>query len=226
MHRRRGIVRVSITRLATRLSEYEGKTDQPSTLDRAHHMSQRLNDLDSEFKCHHCVLVDLIDDEEGVLREQKILDEHNVHPISFVHDNDIDNVFLLAARIEHLIYTFSSSEDSDSRKIASRRLFRLGKKFASIKDAISSLTEDTEPCLVQQYGEQIQDIKKELVDTHNSLLTVELNEADELAIKLSQLEGDVFYFSLRIKRLTYASSTSSSSPTPLTKGTGVKLPKL
>ena len=68
MHRRRGIVRASITRLATRLSEYEGKTDQPSTLDHAHRMSQRLNDLDSEFKCHHYGVVDLIDDEEGVLR--------------------------------------------------------------------------------------------------------------------------------------------------------------
>ena len=31
MHRRRGIVRASITRLATRLSEYEGKTDKRQT---------------------------------------------------------------------------------------------------------------------------------------------------------------------------------------------------
>ena len=114
-------------------------------------------------------------------------------------DEHDDNVFLLSARIKHLISTCSSSEDSDYRKIASRRLFRLGKNLASIKDAISSLVEDTEPCLLQQYGEQIQDIKKELVDTNNSLLAIELNESDELAIKLSQLESGVFDCSLRIK---------------------------
>jgi len=40
-------------------------------------MSQRLDTLDSEFKCHHYGLIDLIEDEEGIIREQDILDEHD-----------------------------------------------------------------------------------------------------------------------------------------------------
>ena len=78
--------RERLINLATRLSDLEGKTNQLSTLDHAHCMSPRLNDLDSEFKGHCYGLVDLIDDEEGVLKKQKILDEH-------------DNDFLLAVRI-------------------------------------------------------------------------------------------------------------------------------
>ena len=55
----------------------ESKADQPTTLDLARQMSQRLENLDSDFKLHHYPLIDLIDDTETILKEQDILDGHD-----------------------------------------------------------------------------------------------------------------------------------------------------
>ena len=57
LRRRRGIVKASITRLNTRLTELETKVHEPSTLSHAKKLSAKLESLDSEFKVHHYGIV-------------------------------------------------------------------------------------------------------------------------------------------------------------------------
>lgn len=57
--------------LSTRLKDLEGETDQPAAFDLAQRMSLRPESLDSEFRTHHYALVDLVDD-EGVLGKEQI----------------------------------------------------------------------------------------------------------------------------------------------------------
>ena len=50
LRRRRGVVKASITRLNTRLTELETKVHEPSILSHTQKLSAKLESLDSEFK--------------------------------------------------------------------------------------------------------------------------------------------------------------------------------
>ena len=78
LSREGGVVRASVTRLATRLRELESKVDAPTTPSFAQRMSTKLDTLDSDFKAHHLAVIDAIaGDEEGLTKEQEILDAHD-----------------------------------------------------------------------------------------------------------------------------------------------------
>ena len=51
--KRRGVVHASITRLTNRLKDLEAEVGVDKTLELAQRMSQKLSDLDSEFRTHH-----------------------------------------------------------------------------------------------------------------------------------------------------------------------------
>ena len=69
-------------------------------------------------------------------------------------------------------------------------------------------------------------MKKELGDVRNTLLSLDLNESDELCASQASLDKRVFDYSLRIKKLLFASSHAHDSTTASPDGKGVKLPKL
>ena len=77
LRKRRGVARASITRLMKRLKDLESDTDKPTALDLARGMTRKLDAMDSEFRIHHHALVDVIDDEEALLMEQKTLDDYD-----------------------------------------------------------------------------------------------------------------------------------------------------
>ena len=175
----------------------------------------RLDVLDSEFRTHHHAIVDFIDDEEALQREQSTLDEYD------------DCVAELAARMQQLISVCTSSSDSSPREIASRRLSRLQKNLSSISTEIATLSgRPDDSCLLLQYEDQLSDCKKELTDVRNSLLPHDLEETDGLSTLLVSLEKQVFDCSLKIKQLLHALSHSHDPPTASLDGKGVKLPKL
>ena len=64
--KRRGVACASITRPTNRLKDLEGEGEGEGTrtLELAKRMSQKLTDLDSEFRTHHHTVVDLIDDDD------------------------------------------------------------------------------------------------------------------------------------------------------------------
>ena len=126
LRKRRGVICASITRLTNRLKDLEKETDRSTTLELARGMTRKLDALDSDFRTHHHALIDLIDDEETLLREQSTLDEHD------------DFVAELAARIERLISLCAAASDSSPRKIASLRLSHSRKTLSSISETITS----------------------------------------------------------------------------------------
>ena len=75
--KRRGVVKASITRLGSCLKELESKVEEPTTHDHAQRLATKLETLDAEFKTHHFSLIDLIDDDETLEKEQETLDQHD-----------------------------------------------------------------------------------------------------------------------------------------------------
>ena len=84
---RREISRTSLTKLATKPNDLENKADEPTTLDLARRLKDRLDTLDSEFKTHHYAVVEQIEDGTDLDREQETLDNH---------DNDVSAIALIA----------------------------------------------------------------------------------------------------------------------------------
>lgn len=79
LRKRRGVVRASITRLGTRLRELEETADQPRTPD---HTRQLLQSLNEDFKKHHFELIDKVDSDEALEKEQTVLAKHDEIPLS------------------------------------------------------------------------------------------------------------------------------------------------
>ena len=168
----------------------ESSTDNPATLELAQGTTSKLDTLDKDFRTHHHALVDLIDDEETLLAEQTTLGEHD------------DLIAELSAHTQQLINACTPSSDTPLRKIASRRLTHLKKALSSIKTAITSSDDElVDVCLLSQYEEKLGDCKKELVDVRNSLLSLDMEETDEVYTSQVALEGEIFDCSLQIKKL-------------------------
>ena len=222
LRRRRGIPKASITRLTTKLNELEAQSHEPSTVNLARRMPQRLDSLDAEFKKHHYALIDAIEeaDEETLSKEQDELDQHD------------DLITDLSMRIEKLITTCNLNSDSGARKMASRRLTHLKSNLAGVEAAVRSLKTDTaEIHVLHQYQEQLSDFKGELAEIRQTLLSLGLVEGDELETSMNTLDKAMFDCGLELKRLIYTSTpTRSSEPTVVDKtppaSKGVKLPKI
>ena len=111
--------------------------------------------------------------------------------------------------------------ESADHKAASRKLSHLEKSLTSINDAISSLTIESEPCLIAVRRTSSR------LHTRNTLLSLDV-DSGELMTKLECLDRGIFDCLLKIKRLTYSTSTSAptDSATSAIEGSVVKLPKL
>ena len=138
-----------------------------------------------------------------------MLDEHD----DFVAD--------LAVHIQQLINICTSSSETSPCKIASRRLSHLQRNLSSISAAITSLPGGpNDICILRQYQEQLGHCKKELADVRGSLLSLDLEEADELSALQTNLEKEIFDCFLKL----HASSHPHDPPTTSSDGKGVKLP--
>ena len=82
LRRRRGVTKASITKLSTRLSEFEAKIDDPMTLGHTQKLQKKLEALDSEFKQQHLTVIDSIPEDDqlddNLAKEQNELDEHDL----------------------------------------------------------------------------------------------------------------------------------------------------
>ena len=211
--KRRGVIRASLTRLRTKLSELEGTLEQPGTVDAAKRLLTRLEDLDKDFKVHHFAIVDFIEDEESLQGEQEALDNHD------------DDVTQLGVRLQQLISACSSPSDSNPRKVPLKRLSRLQKILSSISDSITSLPAGSDcMCLLHQYEEQLSEMKGELSDIRNGLFALDLEDTDELSETQVTVEKAVFDCALEVKKLLQSRTLPSSKSA--SDSTGVKLPKL
>ena len=168
--KRRSVVKASITRLNSRLKELESKVEEPVTHDHTQRLYTKLDTLDAEFKTHHFALIDLIDDDETMGKEQEALDQHD------------DDVAALAVSLQKLITVSSAMPtNSDHRKVLTCKLQHLEKSLTLVSENISSLSSHPEDiCRLQQHEEQLSDYKKDLAEFRNSLLSSSIEEDDEL----------------------------------------------
>ena len=70
--RKSGVARGSITRLHKKVQDLQNRPDSESaeTLAHCHRISDKLKELDTEFKTQHLSLTELLEDEADLEREQ------------------------------------------------------------------------------------------------------------------------------------------------------------
>ena len=177
--KRRGVARASLTRLGNRIKDLEGEDTEPKTWELAQRMSQKLLDLDAEFRAHHHALIDLTDDEDALAKEQEALDSHD------------DLVAELTVRVKQVTAISSPSSNESSRRIASRKLVHLHKSLVSITSVVcDASTTISDTCLLRQYEERTNDINRDLVKTRDDLHGMELSDDDKLFELQDSLEID------------------------------------
>ena len=175
--KKRGTVKASITRFLARIGELETAVDQPDTLNHTQRSLIRLETLNSEYKVHHFPLIDLIEDEAVLQREQEDLDNHD------------DVVFDVSVCIEKLVNSCTTAtKGPDIHKTSSHRLKYLQKNLLAVRDKISELSEGPEDkCHLKQHEEQLADYKKDLADLQTQLLSLDISDEDELFVEHSAL---------------------------------------
>ena len=124
LKRRRGVVKASITRLATKVTELETIDHNLSVATRAQRLVRKLETLETDFKTHHFGVIDALDSEDLVGGEQDVLDQHD------------DDVAELHSRLEVLcgssLATHVSSGLIPDRTIVERRLTHLQARLVAV----------------------------------------------------------------------------------------------
>lgn len=164
--RKRGVVKRSIANLNKRLIELEASTEAP---DEVHCHAQRLQDrlqaLDTEFRSLHYQIVESIDEseKETIDTEQATLDKH---------DTDVDSY---SVRIHQLFVATATSSTTagapDKSSSLTRILDSLKKSFQDIGSALAG-KDLTDVALIQQYQEELMDLKSELSTCREMLTTL------------------------------------------------------
>ena len=209
--RRRGVVKASITKLTDRVLDLESRVALSHT-DRleAKRFQERLTNLDAEFRMYHLAVVDLLEEEGDLAKEQADLDDHD------------DRVTDLLRRLTHLATPEDRAEKAklDPRQCLQRRLAHLEANLRKVSDAVSAAAEKTEVdrCLLEQYDEQQNGFKLELYDISRGILSMD-GDVSELSDYEARLSKAIFDVCLRIRRLLHI-------PVPVAQRDGIKLPKI
>ena len=125
LKRRRGVTRASITRVGTRLRDFEAKRDQPDTPAAAQQLCSKLRAIDAEFKTIHFQIVDLLDKDEDLDREQVIFDEHE------------DRVSAFSLRIQSLTHSPTPAVGSSEKNLVSKKLRHLEKAVTTAQAGVT-----------------------------------------------------------------------------------------
>ena len=217
--RRRGVTRSSVTRLIAKFEELENNAalDSAPKLEVARQIKTRLSMLDADFRTQHLDVVDLVESEDVLAKEQAVLDEHD------------DRVTELASSIQCLLNGLTSSALSpkcslgpaSGRSVASRRLRQIQDRLSAVGDNLSTPSQDYE---IRQIEEEIADIKLELRSVSSDLATLNLPEDDDLFEIEKQIRSVIYAHSLSAKKTL--AGMRSATPTLAASSSGVKLPKI
>ena len=142
------------------------------------------------------------------------------------HDDIVDDANL---RVKLLISICSSSANLSKHKAISRRLSQLEKAVRSVCDSIISLNVRLDVCLIRQCEERLQVHKMDLRELSASILTICLEDSEELYACQNGLEKLILENDLIVKKLLVSgipSTTSDLMHISTSEGKGVSLPKL
>ena len=198
----RNVVSVSITHLAKRLENLE-RNQMEANLHHAQDIERQLNSLDSEFWKRHFAVIDLIDDETLLSREQELLDNH---------DDLVSSLFVRISLLQS-----SMSTEQQRRKCLSELCY-LQKKILSIHDNVTSSTPESH---LHQYAKTIRSYKAELRKICLESYNLDVSDSDEIYSLESQLDEDVFNCCLKIRRLLPSANTSLTPSSLLESDKGI-----
>lgn len=207
--KRRTIVRSSLTKLSTNLTELEARPHDPTLLESAKNLAEKLKSLEQEFKNHQLSIIDRFED-ENLMEEQESLEENN------------DIVSGYSIRIQRLITAATPSTMPDTVRMVTKQLALLHAKVESISETIRTL--DDEEDLVytlEEYRDQMIEIKVELTQLNTSLLTSEAAFEDAVMRDLTKTVRTVFTCIIAIKKRLRSINAAMLSESSVTK-----LPKL
>ena len=137
--RRRGASRGSVTRLTKKLKDLEGRAGNPATLAAAQQMKKSLENVDAAFKTHHFSLIELIEADADLEKEQEVLD---------AHDELVDDLLI---RTDRLILSCTVNVDPELRSTTSKRITRLEKTISTVDAEIAKISDPPiDLCLVRQ----------------------------------------------------------------------------
>ena len=215
--KRRAVVRGSITKLDTKLTELESHPSSPNIVENTRNLADRLKSLKQEFKNHQLAIIDRTDTDDELAEEQQELDQQE------------DIFSALNIRIQHLLSHATSSRISDSVRVAGRQLALLQTDLQSICDTVTGLDdkEDGIECILEEYRDRAGEIKAELAKLRTSLLSSETEDA--VMTDLTRVEKLSFDCLLIVKkRIRSIASTTATAASPAgTSGSSTtKLPKL
>ena len=178
-------------------------------------MASRLDTSDGDFKTLYFQIADLISDENGeeLGKEQDALDKHE------------DDVSSLSVCLHKLLEKSHSPSNLGNHKALSRKLLCQESNLKSTEMFLKSLPAAPDDLsLVDQHRERLTDHKTELAAIYDDLLSLDLEEGDDLFALHARLEKLLFECSHQAKRQLSLLSKPATSPAVDSKG--VKLPKL
>jgi len=126
----------------------------------------------------------------------------------------------LTIHVQLLISILSPSTADGLSKITTRHLTRLQEKLTVIEGAVSAIPEDRDDddsaCTLEQYADQITDLKAELKDSQTRMLNLELVVEDPIIRTQDEIEQTIFQCSVAIRKGLRAltDATTCDTPTP------------
>ena len=214
--RKRGIVKRSITRLVNTLKTLEATPHAPGVVNQAKQLVTKLEGFDKDFRSVHYDVVDLFEeDSEDLEKEHEVLDKHE------------DDVTATSLRLQKLITLSSSTMDAGGEKASSRKLSRLEHRLKATNEALALLGEDHDDVpLLEQYQEQMDDIKKEFSAIYEEFVAIDLPDDHILVTQHADLEKLHFDCSHLIKKLLSSHASHTTKATATSSDKTSKLPKL
>ena len=161
-------------------------------------------------------IIDFTNDDDALTAEQQELDDHD------------DCVSKLMIRTLRLISTLSPTATDGLCRTLTRCLERLREKLAEAVNAIPEDRSDGDSaCTLEQYAEQIADIKVEMKDICTCILNIELTGDDPITGTQNAIEQMIFRCSVAIRKRLRASTdtVTREAVTTTPKTPGAKLPK-
>ena len=227
--RRRGAIKARIAKLTTKVAELEGRESDPSISTHAQQLFKRLGNLDSDYKTCHFAVIDVLDDEQQLADEQETLDNHDDEVADL--DLRIQALMVAAATPPPPITTTTDARPLTNCAILERRSVQLQARLVTIHEKIGGLKDDgSEVHLVYLYQEYLADLKRDLSEFRNEILTITADTSDMLMSNTQKQEDNIFDMSIKIKKLLFLNPTSSetvvTSPTATLESRAVKLPKI
>ena len=218
--KRRRVTKASLTKLNTRIHELEADITNPNALRAAQGLASKLKALDTKLKSHQLAIINLTDGDEALTAEQQELDDHD------------DRVSKLTIRIQRLVSTLSPTATDGLCRTFTRHLERLRGKLAGIQEAVNAIPEDRidddSACVLEQYAEQIADVKVEMKDVGNCIFNTELTGDDPIMRTQNAIDQTIFRCSVTIRKRLHAltDTTTREALVTMPRTPGAKLPKL